>query len=241
MFTDNILARILNQIAKADLIIADMTERNPNVFYETGYAHALGKTVILLTLRSDDIPFDLRQYPHIVYADSLVTLRDQLIKKVRFFLEHPNVNPRSGAWSLQLFQNGRMLQDGGVLEGKVTYNGFLSVVIEVHNPTPQVFHGQRTTMALLYVDTMMREVHSKERSVKLPDGRLMTTLTSLANLYPDEWLAYRFDVKAFESRFQVGDSMPVTLRIYSAMGPLDLTLSLEAVARVRAEEADEEQ
>ena len=69
----------------------------------------------------------------------------------------------------------------------------------------------------------------------------MTTLTSLANLYPDEWLAYRFDVKAFESRFQVGDSMPVTLRIYSAMGPLDLTLSLEAVARVRAEEADEEQ
>ena len=33
--------RVCNQIAKADLIVADLTGRNPNVFYETGYAHAL--------------------------------------------------------------------------------------------------------------------------------------------------------------------------------------------------------
>jgi nucleoside 2-deoxyribosyltransferase len=47
IFTDSILQRVYNQIAKADIVIADMTGKNPNVFYEVGYAHALGKTVIL--------------------------------------------------------------------------------------------------------------------------------------------------------------------------------------------------
>src|SRR5215467_9797558 len=43
IFSEGILDRIFNQISKADVIIADMTGRNPNVFYEVGYAHALGK------------------------------------------------------------------------------------------------------------------------------------------------------------------------------------------------------
>ncbi|MDQ3818776.1 MAG: nucleoside 2-deoxyribosyltransferase, partial [Acidobacteriota bacterium] len=49
IFTEGILDRIFNQISKADIVVADMTGRNPNVFYEVGYAHALGKKVILLT------------------------------------------------------------------------------------------------------------------------------------------------------------------------------------------------
>src|SRR5579859_3658565 len=53
-FHESILERIYNQIAKADVIISDMTGRNPNVFYETGYAHALGKRVILLTQAAAD-------------------------------------------------------------------------------------------------------------------------------------------------------------------------------------------
>jgi len=43
IFQETILERIYNQITKSDFIIADMTGRNPNVFYEVGYAHALGK------------------------------------------------------------------------------------------------------------------------------------------------------------------------------------------------------
>ncbi|MCW5852783.1 MAG: hypothetical protein KIT87_22115 [Anaerolineae bacterium] len=66
-YEGTITQRIYNQIAKADIIVSDMTGRNPNVFYETGYAHALNKRVILLTQKADDIPFDLKDYPHIVY------------------------------------------------------------------------------------------------------------------------------------------------------------------------------
>jgi nucleoside 2-deoxyribosyltransferase len=77
---ENILERIYNQINTADFIIADMTGRNPNVFYETGYAHAKGKTCLLLTSNADDIPFDLKHHRHIVYGKSIQNLRNVLEK-----------------------------------------------------------------------------------------------------------------------------------------------------------------
>src|SRR5215470_17942078 len=78
IFDGNILERVYGQISRADVVIAEMTGRNPNVFYETGYAHALNKRVILLTQSSDDIPFDLKHYPHITYGGKITTLKSQL-------------------------------------------------------------------------------------------------------------------------------------------------------------------
>ena len=75
---ENILERIYNQIDAADFIISDMTGRNPNVFYETGYAHAKGKLCLLLTSNSDDIPFDLKHHRHIIYGNSIQNLRQEL-------------------------------------------------------------------------------------------------------------------------------------------------------------------
>src|ERR1700735_3927748 len=59
LFLENILERIYGQIKTADVVVAEMTSRNPNVFYEVGYARGLGKPVILLTSNASDIPFDL--------------------------------------------------------------------------------------------------------------------------------------------------------------------------------------
>ncbi|HEY4642832.1 MAG TPA: nucleoside 2-deoxyribosyltransferase [Thermoanaerobaculia bacterium] len=81
IFTDGILDRIFNQINRADVIVADMTGRNANVFYEVGYAHALGKLVLLLTKDAEDIPFDLKHRQHVVY-DSIDTLRRDLAPRV---------------------------------------------------------------------------------------------------------------------------------------------------------------
>jgi hypothetical protein len=89
IFTGSILDRVYNQISKADLVVADMSERNANVFYEVGYAHALGKTTVLLTRTAEDIPFDLKHYPHIVYGDSLVELKTRLEGTVRWHLDNP--------------------------------------------------------------------------------------------------------------------------------------------------------
>jgi hypothetical protein len=66
-FTGNVLDTINDEIRKADVIVAEMTGRNPNVFYEVGIAHTVNKPTILLVQNSDDIPFDLRTQNHLVY------------------------------------------------------------------------------------------------------------------------------------------------------------------------------
>ena len=58
--SSNILSHILSQIFRARLVIADVTGRNPNVFYELGIAHALGKPVLIISRSVEDVPFDLR-------------------------------------------------------------------------------------------------------------------------------------------------------------------------------------
>jgi hypothetical protein len=67
-FTANaVVEDIWKAIVNAHLIVADCTDRNPNVFYEIGLAHTLGKETILITQREEDIPFDLRHLRYILY------------------------------------------------------------------------------------------------------------------------------------------------------------------------------
>lgn len=66
-----IMALIWEEIMRADLIIADLTGKNPNVFYELGYAHALHKNSVLITQSLEDVPFDLRQRQMIKYSATL--------------------------------------------------------------------------------------------------------------------------------------------------------------------------
>lgn len=61
-----IIEDIIESVRKSKIVIADLTDGNPNVFYETGYCHALGKEVILIT-QDSDVPFDLRHIRHIRY------------------------------------------------------------------------------------------------------------------------------------------------------------------------------
>lgn len=83
LFSEGMLDRIYRQIDAADFIIADMSGRNANVFYEVGYAHAHDKLCILLTSTADDIPFDLKHRRHIVYT-SLTDLKEKLTKNLEW-------------------------------------------------------------------------------------------------------------------------------------------------------------
>lgn len=65
-----VIQDIVDLIAKAKIVICDCSGRNPNVFYEAGIAHALGKEVILITQSENDIPFDLRHIRYIKYLNN---------------------------------------------------------------------------------------------------------------------------------------------------------------------------
>jgi nucleoside 2-deoxyribosyltransferase len=64
-----ITSTILRSIRESDLIIADVSRQNPNVFYEIGFAHALRKpTILLANLNSERrLPSDLSGLDYIVY------------------------------------------------------------------------------------------------------------------------------------------------------------------------------
>lgn len=65
--TQAIIRDIWDQIWRAQIIIADVTDKNPNVNYELGLCHALGIPTILITKRIEDVPFDYRHRRSIVY------------------------------------------------------------------------------------------------------------------------------------------------------------------------------
>lgn len=65
-----IVQDIFELIYRSSIVIVDFSGRNPNVFYEAGIAHTLGKNVIPITQSIDDIPFDLRQHRVLNYLNN---------------------------------------------------------------------------------------------------------------------------------------------------------------------------
>ncbi|MCH8252759.1 MAG: hypothetical protein IID36_09945 [Planctomycetes bacterium] len=62
-----IVSDIWNMVQKADVLFAELTTKNANVFYELGLAHAIGKPVILVSETMSDVPFDLQQLRVLLY------------------------------------------------------------------------------------------------------------------------------------------------------------------------------
>lgn len=66
----HIMTDIIELICTSAVIVCDLSGKNPNVFYEAGIAHALGKEVILITHSHDDVPFDLRSIRYLHYLNN---------------------------------------------------------------------------------------------------------------------------------------------------------------------------
>lgn len=80
----SILRDIISGIAGADVVVADLTDRNPNVFYELGIAHSISEKTVMIT-RDMGIPFDVRVYRVIQYdttGSGLERLGEQLKQAV---------------------------------------------------------------------------------------------------------------------------------------------------------------
>ncbi|PNQ76236.1 hypothetical protein BA950_10635 [Erythrobacter sp. SAORIC-644] len=77
IISGNILPYIVRQIAVSRFVIANLSGRNPNVFYELGIAQALGKPAIIVSRSERTIPFDLRQQQLIFFKESS-QLRDEV-------------------------------------------------------------------------------------------------------------------------------------------------------------------
>jgi hypothetical protein len=80
------MEKVWDGICAARLVIADCTEKNPNVFYEIGMAHTVGKKVVLLTRSKKDIPADIKHFDYIEYAYDPEGVQ-VLVGKLRAFIK----------------------------------------------------------------------------------------------------------------------------------------------------------
>ncbi|WP_083842821.1 helix-turn-helix domain-containing protein [Schlesneria paludicola] len=90
LFGHDVMIDIYESIAAARIVIADITGRNANVFYELGIAHTLGKDVILLAQGTVHIPFDLLRFRHCIYSNDgpgYKILRKYLQNSIRGILQ----------------------------------------------------------------------------------------------------------------------------------------------------------
>ena len=67
MYGESILEDLYKAIEESDLVVADLSHRNPNVMYELGYAHAVRKPVILIAQNTEYVPFDFKAVPGLIY------------------------------------------------------------------------------------------------------------------------------------------------------------------------------
>jgi hypothetical protein len=81
-----IIQDIWKSIRQARVVVAELSERNPNVLYEIGLAHAIGKPIILLTRNETDVPFDLKSLRYCFYDVNNPDWGDDLRKRLHDML-----------------------------------------------------------------------------------------------------------------------------------------------------------
>ena len=81
-----VIQDIFNLIFRAHVVIADFTGKNPNVMYETGIAHTLGKHVVPIAQSINDVPFDMAHHRILKYlsnSEGIESMVGRLEEKLR--------------------------------------------------------------------------------------------------------------------------------------------------------------
>jgi hypothetical protein len=233
MFSDSILARVYNQIAKADVIVAELTSPNPNVYYETGYAHALQKHVVLVTKDASQIPFDLAHYPHVVYGSSLTTLKSGLEARLRWAIENAEGRSPHSQLPIEAYINGQRLLSGSVTDiGEMPKERQymedadkcrVFVKLDLHNPTPKTV---RSDGAVGLITSRRFTECTGRTGVPLPNSDQMlfieagTPLTFL----PLGWIWVGFYLEGPGLAYEPPQEEVLTFRVFSEFGPEDFAV-----------------
>jgi len=109
--TGTVIEQIWEQIQKSKILLADLTGKNPNVFYELGLAHAAHKPVVFTSANLDDVPFDLRHLRVIVYDIRDPSWGEKLKSSLTAYLKNAKNEPEKS-----IPQPFRSLQTGGTEE-----------------------------------------------------------------------------------------------------------------------------
>lgn len=232
IFTEGMLARIYRQIEVSDIVIADMSEQNANVFYEVGYAHGREKLCILLTKNAQDIPFDLKHYRHVVYDGSISKLRESLTHEL--------------AWAksqIETARNSRVKVNlssayGNLEKTKYLAKGIIDFKIDLHNEAG-VASSEIEAIYFYSSDGWELKQDDKEcpsTSSDIPDFSKRHFISCpIRKLHKNSWAQLKFSAAKYLAFSREGeelkDSYRVTgrsvLRLVTQDGNFDYDLSID--------------
>lgn len=138
----NILKHIIEQIICSSFIIAIINGRNPNVHYELGIAHALGKNVLLVSQGVEEIAFDLQSERVLIYKDqsdlsNKVYIYYTKILKGKMVVENYDVTPALHGWELRKAGADRASQYAAtrqeLLGGLADFFARKNASVKIHN------------------------------------------------------------------------------------------------------------
>lgn len=95
-----IMDQVWSGINAASVLVAELTSKNPNVFYELGIAHALQKPVVLVSSNEDDVPFDLKHIRVIYYDKNDPFWGQKLLNKVAENIVSALKNPEEAVFNI---------------------------------------------------------------------------------------------------------------------------------------------
>lgn len=220
IFSERILDRVYNQIAKADIIVADMSNRNANVFYEVGYAHALGKNVVLLTQKADDIPFDLKHFPHIIYQGQIKTLSTQLKTRLEWFLNADTIEDASNFdFGLEFLINGNKIEDGrdiNILQELKYYTyEYINLKIDIFNSSTKIFRNKFKIG--FETQIVNKEVFEGLEIIKPSSDNVLFVSKEVFNIYPFAYKSIDFRVLVGKSIEGKPSKLNLTLKIFTSL------------------------
>jgi hypothetical protein len=175
-----ITTQIIQQLNDADLVIADLTDHNPNVFYELGVRHALQKPTIHLLQDGQKLPFDVGQYRTIFYRlddfDHGDRCRSEIKAQLQEIEKDPSLidTPFSTAieiQSLRRSENPLMMSTADILEqvqslSTVTNDIYKRLSILGQRMVNQIQVEKNQNASLEELLTLMRRLAPKEEEEK---------------------------------------------------------------------------
>ncbi len=151
--TNMIMRDVTAGIYEAQLILADLTGRNPNVMYELGLAHAAKKPVIILAQDEKDISFDIKHIRYIIYDPrDLKTLRLQLERRIAGTLSMDNPE------EIDFFPELRIMKAEDLRELAYLRECSQDLIVRVFPPTAEIFFNDR------YIGIAPQTIHVNPRA-----------------------------------------------------------------------------
>jgi hypothetical protein len=197
------------------------------VFYEVGYAHALGKNVVLLTNVANDIPFDLKHFPHIVYGSEIKTLRASLARHLGHLTSEAPPSQAATQIGLELFRGSSRLANGDLVveHSRSTLPG--TELTLLNNSTKTYAPGEFRVAVIAPAPFDRSRAVNTEVSA-LPDGTYMHMLPEFDTLFPGAAAKLKFYLDSNEQVCPTEFS--VVLRVFSSGGLRDFALGLRQAA-----------